>query len=133
MAGSNGPFEPRILLVDDDPLTRQQLGDLLIGYFHDLSFAENGEQGLRMYQEREYDIVVTDILMPVMDGLDMATRIRGLNPAAQVVFITAYNEIEDSVYARQVANNCIMKPINIDALVDAINECKDRVIAGKGE
>ncbi len=129
MTGKSRQFEPSILLVEDDPLTRQQLGELLGGHFRDLDFAENGEQGLKRYEERKHDIVITDILMPVLDGLDMAGRIRKLNPAAQIVIITAYTEIANSACARQVAVNYVQKPIDIDVLVEIMNQCRDRIAA----
>lgn len=133
MASRNTQFEPSILLVEDDPLTRQQLADLLSGHFHELHFAENGEQGLRMYQERKHDIVITDILMPVMNGLDMAGRIRKLNPAARIVIMTAHSEIANSADARQVADNYVLKPIDVDALVEIVNRCKDTILAEKAD
>ncbi len=131
MADSGKQFEPSILLVEDDPLTRQQLGELLGGHFRDLDFAENGEQGLKRYEERRHDIVITDILMPAMDGLDMANRIRKLNPAARIVIITAYSEFGNSTSAHQLAVHYIQKPIDIDELVDILKQCRDRIVSGK--
>lgn len=126
-------FEPTILLVEDDPLTRQQLTDLLKEQFPNLDVAVDGEQGLKLYQERKHDVVVTDILMPVMDGLDMADRIRKLNPSAQIVVITAYNEDSHAPDRRQVAVTYVLKPIDIDALVDTVNRCTEKILAERTE
>jgi two-component system cell cycle response regulator len=128
VAGSDRQTEPSILLVEDDPLTRQQLEELLAGKFPDLDVAENGEQGLKQYEERRHDIVITDILMPVLDGLDMANRIRRLNPGAQIVIITAYTELAQSTWVRQVAANYVQKPIDFDELIKILDSCRNRIM-----
>jgi two-component system cell cycle response regulator len=132
MEGSDGRFKPSILLVEDDPLTRGQLGELLSEHFPRLSVADNGEHGLKLYRERRPDIVITDILMPVMDGMEMARAILKMNPRAQIVIITAYDEIADSADADRLTVDYALKPIDFDALLETINRCKDRILADDG-
>ena len=88
-------WEPSILLVEDDALTSEQLGDLLRSKSRRLHFAGNGEQGLTIYKEIRPDIVITDILMAGMNGLDMARGIRKLDPAVPIIVMTAYSDTDN--------------------------------------
>jgi CheY-like chemotaxis protein len=124
MEASRGPFTPSVLLVEDDAVTREQLAELLDGHVRDLDIAENGEQGLRRYEQKKYDIVVTDVLMPVMDGLEMARRIRDLDPGALIVFMSAYTEMGGSAWVRQVAAHYLPKPVDVDELVRVLGACR---------
>lgn len=129
MVNKSESFEPSILLVEDDPLTREQLGELLREYSRHLYLAENGEQGLKIYKETKPDIVITDILMPLMNGLDMARRIREINPLVQLIIITAYSGIDEFCDSKQTVHY-VWKPVDIDQLFDVISKCKEQVVAG---
>jgi DNA-binding LytR/AlgR family response regulator len=63
--------------------------------------------------------------------MDLARRNRKLNPATQLVFITAYTDVANTAYIRQVAVDYVPKPIDIDELVGALNRCRDRIAAEK--
>lgn len=128
MARSNRRFEPNILLVEDDPLTRGQLAELLGEHFRHISVAENGEEGLKIYRESRPDIVITDILMPVMDGMEMTRSILKINPGAQIVIITAYSELASSADPERLPVTFALKPIDFDELLETINQCRDRIV-----
>jgi response regulator NasT len=85
--------QPRVLLVEDDQGLREALRDLL----QDIEFdvvgeAGNGEEGVRMTIELEPDVVLMDLRMPVMGGLEAAQLIRAQRPDVQVVILTAYDD-----------------------------------------
>lgn len=124
MEASNGQFTPSILLVEDDAVTREQLAELLDGHVRDLDLAENGEQGLRRFEQKKYDIVITDVLMPVMDGLEMARRIRDLDRTTRIVFMSAYTEMAGSAWVRQMAAHYVQKPVDVDELVRVLGRCR---------
>ena len=122
-------WEPTILLVEDDPLTSEQLGDLLRTGSRQVLRAENAEQGLAMYKETKPDIVITDILMSGMNGLDMARQIRKLDPAVPIIVMTAYSETADFEFAGEILDNLILKPVDLVALHNTISRCGEKVLA----
>lgn len=122
-------WEPEILLVEDDPLTSEQLSDLLRSSCRCLHVAGSAEQGLSLYTETRPDIVITDILMSGMNGLAMARRIRELDPAVPVIVITAYSEMDDFGAAGEIFEDLILKPVDIGELLNAISRCREKILA----
>jgi YesN/AraC family two-component response regulator len=120
--------KPSILLVEDDPLSREQLVELLRPQSEGLHVAENGEQGLSLYQEQRPDIVITDILMPVMDGLEMARKIRSINRTAQIIVITAYSDMDAFIDSKQIPVHMVWKPVDINELFHAVDQCKEKIV-----
>jgi len=78
----------RILVVDDEPDERFLVGRTLKNQGHDVTVAENGAAGLQVARERIPDLVVTDVMMPVMDGIEFIRRLRG-DPATAGIPILA--------------------------------------------
>jgi two-component system response regulator AtoC len=77
-----------ILVVDDDPLFRSQADALLSDLGHEVVLAANGEAGLAQYDVRDPDLVVTDIVMPAMNGVLLIEQILSVYPEARVIAIT---------------------------------------------
>jgi CheY-like chemotaxis protein len=125
MATDPPPFDPGILFVEDDPLTREQMADLLRQRFNRLQVAGNGEEGLSLYRQMKPDIVITDILMPVMNGSEMTRRIRELDPDARIIVITAFSEKDLFREEGQRPVQYVFKPVDMDDLFRAIDCCKD--------
>jgi DNA-binding NarL/FixJ family response regulator len=85
--------QPRVLLVEDDRGLREALRDLLEEIEFDVvGEAGNGEEGVQMVREVEPDVVLMDLRMPVMGGLEAARLIRDERPDVQVVILTAYDD-----------------------------------------
>src|SRR5512140_1179929 len=82
-----------VLYVEDDPEIRDLLSHFLARRVKQLDIAENGQEGLNAFLGKHYDIVVTDIKMPVMDGLEMAERIKETRGKdVPIIVITAYSD-----------------------------------------
>ncbi len=113
-------FEPRLLLIDDDALTREYLADLLSERFPQIAVAATGAEGVELYTQIQPHIVITDIVMPGLSGLDVARQIRKLNPASRIIFMTAYADTEHS--DMDVMADCVSKPIDLDRLFEAIDK-----------
>lgn len=79
----------RILIVDDDPLTREIAVELLSDAGHDCLVAEDGRQGLAVLQARPADLVLLDMIMPVMDGVETLRHIKAAWPALPVLVMSA--------------------------------------------
>ena len=86
------PFHPRILLVDDNQdgllVRRTLLEELGFG----VSVARNGDEGLKLFESGNFDVVVTDYRMPRMNGAELIRRIRTLNPNARVILLSGFVE-----------------------------------------
>ena len=114
-----------ILYVEDEPKTREMVSRALALKISTLRLhtAENGEAGLALYREYRPDIVITDINMPIMDGILMSNEIKSLNPEAIIIAVTAHSDTRYLLDAIETGiNNYVLKPINYDKLFAAINK-----------
>jgi len=82
-----------ILYVEDDVVLQEEVRTFLADIFKSVDLVNNGQEGLEKLAQRSYDIVITDILMPVMDGVKMIEKIRELYPQQAVLVTSAQNEI----------------------------------------
>ena len=83
-----------VLYVEDDEIIREQTRDFLKRFFTDVETANDGKEGLEKYNEREYDIVITDINMPNMNGIEMIEAIKEIDYEQHIVVTSAYNDSE---------------------------------------
>jgi len=115
-----------VLLIDDNESQREVLtGFIKKSGFHVLS-AENGEKGLAIVQNNFIDLVITDFKMPGMNGLEVLRETKKINPEIEVMLITAFGTIEDSVAAMKAnAWDYLTKPIDLDELKIKLNKLAD--------
>lgn len=110
-----------ILYVEDEDEVREALARYLRRRCHTLHVAANGQEGLELFKANHYDVVVTDVKMPVMDGLDMARSIKAIHEKMPVIIVTAYNEVDYFMRAIEVGvDRYVKKPIDPEELVKAI-------------
>lgn len=115
-----------VLLVDDEPLPRRLLGDR-ISKIPDVVLAasfSDGSQAAAFLKENIVDLVITDIKMPVMDGLELASFIQKLDPGCTTVIVSGYSEFE---YARKAlqygVHDYLLKPLSFTQVVELIERC----------
>lgn len=114
----------KVLYVEDDALARQTLSLMLGRCVRTLVQAENGERGLALFQEHDPDIVITDLNMPVMDGLTMARAIKELNSHTQIVVATAHDDAQFLMEAITIGvDRYVLKPIEMARLLEAVEHC----------
>ncbi len=112
-----------ILVIDDDAMMRDVLFDLLSLDGYEVLLANDGHLGLKRYQEHSPDLVITDILMPKMDGLEVVEHLRAESPKIPIIVIsgtTNINLVEGAVH--QHANRILKKPFEVDQLLDSVAE-----------
>ena len=119
-SGSNG--KRHILIVDDEPLVRRSLSELLTLSGYAVSTAANGKEALGLLKDYHADIVITDIKMPELHGLQLLKEIKSIDSDIPVILITSYGSIESAVEAmKQGAYDYITKPI-VDSEIKIIIE-----------
>lgn len=106
-----------ILVVDDDDSHRTMLRTLIGGWGYAVSEADDGAVAIRMVQEQSYDLVLMDIRMVNVSGLEALEEIKAFNPAIPVIIMTAYSSVETAVDAlKQGAHDYLTKPLDFEKL-----------------
>ena len=115
-----------ILVVDDEQLFRQTLQKILEDAGFAVLAAENGGSAMRLAAEHAVDVVLLDVKLPDMSGIEVLERVRALKPALSVIMMVAY---EDEMLIRQAfvqgAYSCLPKPFDISTLMDLLTKLKD--------
>ncbi|MDI1447581.1 sigma-54 dependent transcriptional regulator [Polyangium sp. 6x1] len=122
-----GKPRARVLVVDDEASARSGLEKLLRQEGYAVDAAADGPSALQIATERPPDVVVTDLKMPRMDGLELLQKLRATYPGVPVIMVTAFGEVSTAVQAmRSGADDFITKPIDFDALTLAIERAIER-------
>ena len=114
----------RILLIDDEPGVREFLKDYFEDREYDVDIAEDGLAGVEAFKKATYDLVVSDMLMPKMIGLEVLRNIKAINPDQKVIMMSGVKE--DSMMAKAKDLGCkfyINKPVRMAEVEERIQEC----------
>jgi two-component system NtrC family response regulator len=115
-----------ILVVDDEPNYLIVLSEILRDEGFEVFTAEGGKKWLPIVQEADLDLVISDMKMPGMDGIQLLENIKKINRQLPVILITAYAEVEKAVEAMRLgAFNYIAKPFSNDALLASVNKATE--------
>ncbi len=107
----------RILVVDDDSSLRNMMSIVLKKEGFDVTCVENARVALTTLKDESFELIISDIKMPDISGIDLLRKVKSLNPEMPVVMITAYGSTHDAVEAMKLgAENYITKPFNLDEL-----------------
>jgi len=117
----------KVLYVEDNHELRKETALLFEPFFGKIDLAENGEEGLKKYNDGDYDIVITDINMSRMNGLEMIDHIREMNPEQKIIVITAHDEHDTLLsIVRKGISSFILKPIVLEDMLKLIYPiCRD--------
>ena len=121
--------EKNILLVDDEADIRDVLGISLSDIGYKVHAVENGEEAILLFRKINPAIVLTDIKMPGMDGIELLRKIKRENPDTEVIMITGHGDMNLAIKSlKYEATDFITKPINVDALEIALKRANERII-----
>ena len=121
-------MEEKILLVDDEEGIRKVLGISLIDSGYQVFTAENGEEALKVIHTENPSIVLSDIKMPVMDGLTLLGKIKSEYPDTEVIMITAHGDMESAIQSLKLsATDFITKPIDPEILDIALRRAFEKI------
>ncbi|WP_022850311.1 response regulator [Limisalsivibrio acetivorans] len=109
-----------ILYVDDDDLMRFSLPRVLGKHVKEITVAENGLQGLELFEKCRHDAVITDLEMPVLNGVEFMKRLREYYGDVPIIVLTAF---EDQAELAKDADVVLAKPLLIKKVVAALGEC----------
>lgn len=113
---------PSILLVEDDPNFGMILKNYLEVKKFKVTLATNGQEGLKQYKDNLYDLLILDVMMPVMDGFTLARNIRKQNAEVPIVFLTAKSMEHDKLEGFQIgADDYMTKPFSMEELLMRVN------------
>ncbi len=113
----------RVLLVEDDDDNRELMAEVLTASGCQVLSAASGKEGLKTLSEHSVDVVVTDVGMPGMGGLEMARAAKAIAPTVPVVVVTGWAEREDIAKARgREVDAVLIKPVDPDALTQAVSD-----------
>ena len=122
----------KILIVDDEESIVRLLSMSLRSDGYQTVSAFSGEQGLEVFRAEAPDIVITDIKMPGMDGLELLKRIKEIDPEKEVIIVTGHGDIDPTIAALQYgASDFINKPVRDDALAIALERAKSKITLRK--
>ena len=117
-----------ILLVDDEAGIRKVLGISLADSGYTVHTAENGEEALRIFRKVRPPIVLTDIKMPDMDGIELLRRIKAENPDTEVIMFTGHGDMELAIKSlKYAATDFVTKPIYDEVLEIALKRARERI------
>jgi two-component system capsular synthesis sensor histidine kinase RcsC len=111
----------RVLVIDDEAVLRGLLHDMLTACGYEADVAEDGEAGLARYQAQPYNAVITDLLMPGMNGFEVVAALRAIDPAVRIIMLTGSAREQTAQRARESQVTLLNKPIALVALKAAVD------------
>ncbi len=118
-----------VLYVEDNENVREETLNLLEQLFYSVETASNGKEGLEKFKNHKFDMVITDINMPIMNGLEMIKEIKKADKRIPIIVITAFNDFEYLMESIKIGvYGYILKPIDIDQLLESVNRVVEKII-----
>ncbi len=118
---------PSILIIDDEAAIRKTLGEILGYEGYRITDAADGEEGLRIFKEKNFDVVLCDVKMPKIDGIEFLERAKEINPETPVIVISGHGNIDTAVEAvKKGAFDFISKPPDLNRLLITLRNAMDK-------
>ncbi len=128
MDNNNNNRKYKVLIIEDEEAIVRGLSRSLKIDGYDVVSAYNGEEGLKVFQREDPEIILTDIKMPGMDGLEVLKKVKEINPETEVIIITGHGDMESSIEALQYdASDFINKPVTEDSLSIALRRAEEKI------
>ncbi len=118
----------KVLYVEDNDTVRKDTAELLKEFFHQVETASNGEEGLEKFKKGKFDLIITDINMPKMNGIEMIKEIKKIDKRIPVIVITAFSDFKYLVECIKLGvYGYILKPIDINQLLEVLNTVLEKI------
>ncbi len=113
----------KILVIDDEDIVRRSCSRTLSPLGYEVRLTQSSLDGLRMIDEEKFDLVLTDIKMPDMDGIEVLKQVRDRFPEMKVIIMTGYQSVENALKSVQLgAFDYIEKPFSPDTLISSVSK-----------
>jgi DNA-binding NtrC family response regulator len=113
----------KILVIDDEPIVRVSCERTLGGEGYEVRLASSGREGLELLEKETFDLVLLDLKMPDIDGIEVLKKTRSNWPDTKVIMITGYSTVETAVKTLKLgAYNYLEKPFTPDTLIETVRE-----------
>ena len=118
---------PKILIIDDEKNIRITLREILSHENYDVGLAENGKVALKLIQKETYDVILCDIKMPIMDGIEVLEKLNETTPETPVIMISGHGTIDTAVKAIKIgAFDYIEKPLDLNRVLITLRNALDK-------
>jgi signal transduction histidine kinase len=119
-----------ILIIEDEKQVRQSYQEMFTYFGYNVDVACNGTEGLRLINKKDYDVVVTDLNMPEMNGIEVLKYIKKRKPYIEVIVITGYATLENAIQAMKIgAYDYFTKPVDLEHVRIVISKCIQQIKA----
>ena len=118
----------KILYVEDSVELRDKMGIFLEKIFTSVTTAQNGIEALEFFKNSDYDLVITDIQMPQMDGMELSRELKNINPDQEIIIVSAFTDSEyftESI--RLGVSGYIIKPIDFNQILSVISQTVKKI------
>ena len=120
----------RVLCVEDDEQVANAIELLLLNFFENIDLAANGHEGYKLFCKNRYDLIITDINMPILNGIDMIGKVRELNSNIPIIIISAHTESKYFIESIKLGvDGYILKPIEMSQFINTIEKVSSRIIS----
>ncbi|QWR76429.1 response regulator [Candidatus Magnetomonas plexicatena] len=118
----------KVLLIEDDDTARKQLAKFVQKERFEVVQAENGRVGIELFESEHPHIVLTDLKMPDIDGMEVVHTVKRLSPETEIIVFTGYGEVDTAIAAiREGVLDYLKKPIDLDALSMALGRASEKI------
>jgi DNA-binding NtrC family response regulator len=122
-------MKPKILIVDDEEKFVSYLSKRLKMREYDVAVSLSGEDALEKVKEHDFDVVILDVLMPGIDGIEALREIKKVKPLIEVIMLTGHASVEAGVEGMRLgAYDYLMKPCEAEELISKINKAYERKV-----
>ncbi len=122
----------KVLYIEDDQRVRETTLLLLKEFFNKILTASNGDEGLKIYHKEKIDLIITDINMPVMSGLEMVSKIREKDKDIPIIVLTAHSETDYLIQSIKLGvDGYILKPIDLNQFLEVIKKVLEKITLKK--
>lgn len=116
----------RILIIEDDKIHQRIIREILHAHGHEVTAAEDGKMGLRLQRDHDFDLIITDILMPGMEGIETVRELRRMHPSLKIIAISAFKKGYLEAALKFGAMEALEKPFEPDQLASCVENCLQR-------
>ncbi len=121
-------YKHQILLVDDDPLILKGFGNDLEGKGYHVTTAKSGKKAIEWLNKTPFDLVITDLVMDQMNGIEVLKRSKEINPDTMVIILTGYGDMTSAIDALRLdADDYLLKPCESEEIYFRVNRCLERL------